>query len=269
MARRWAPLLIVLSCTQALAPYLPRLTGVGVPIGGDRNGVPDPPLVPAGYAFSIWGFIFLGCFSLSFAMMSQRWRRDGAIAGMVPWLCLGMFACTMWSIVASYSDLVLGQGWWGLSIPNFVLLLWCLLRALGALARGTKRGEAVAGGEAHALVGITLGLFAGWSTAATFANIAAWAASEPMADFGLRQRSISLALLLAAGITSCILLLGLVRSWRLPLAQAAYAFAIAWALVAIAVKNQSSDVVLAGCALGISAVVIVLGLLPAKNEPLA
>lgn len=265
MSVTWAAAVSVLACTQAIAPYLPNWTGVGVPIGGDRNGVPDPPLVPAGYAFSIWGIIFLGSLVIGVMLFTQSWRRDRAIGAMTPWFAGAMLACTMWSIVASYSDGVFGIGWWGLSIPNFVVLLLCLLAAINAYGKHAAEGRESAGPLARVVVCITLGLFAGWSTAATFANIAAWAASAPMRNFGFAEINVSLGLLCAAGVVSVVLLLTVARTWKLPMARAAYAGAIAWALAAIAVKNMQDERGLALLAIGIAVVVGVLGVVPKKG----
>jgi hypothetical protein len=215
---------------------------VGVPIGGDRSGVPDPPLVPAGYAFAIWGPIFLGCLLMGLAFCLPSWRRCVALRALFPWFPLAMLACTLWSIVASYADLAFGQGWWGLTIPNFLLIIAPLARALREWSRELARTGGLRASKAPlswVLVGPTLGLYIGWCTAAIFANIAAWLASPPMSNLprlGVREDVYSLALLVCAGLASHILLATLARSWHAT-ARVAFILALVWALVAIAVKN--------------------------------
>lgn len=240
-SQAWGPLLVLLACAQATAPALPELTGVGVPIGGDRSGVPDPPFVPMGYAFAIWGPIFLGCLLISLAFFTRAWRRDRALHSLAPWFALAMLACTLWSIVASYADLVLGTGWWGLTIPNFLLILAPLALGLIAWSRELARTGGPGTSRGAWLVGGTLGLYTGWCTAAIFANIAAWLASPPALNFGGSEGGISLALLLCAGgVAHALLWHGakLVRAASLaPLALMAFVGAIVWALVAIGVKN--------------------------------
>jgi hypothetical protein len=232
----WGGALVVLAVAQAVAPSLPSITGVGVPIGGDRSGVPDPPLVPLGYAFSIWGPVFLGCLLMALMYCTRAWRVDRALHALAPWFGAAMAACTLWSVVASYVELVLGQGWWGLTIPNFLLILVPLAMGLASWTRELARMGGARASRGAWLVGCTLGLYAGWCTAAIFANVAAWLASPPMLNFGWNEGVISLVLVVCAGAVAHAALWKAAGAWCAN-ACIALTCAVVWALVAIGLKN--------------------------------
>lgn len=219
--------------------------------GPDNGTISDrfPTLLVAdGYAFSIWGVIFL--LDLLFALWMLRGHRE------VPdreghrgshrchWLVIVGFALTAsWMIVFS-------QQWFGLALAIIWLSLVALLWALMLVARAVPRGA----GSWFAV--LPLGLHAGWLSLAAFLNTAQVIVAQqllPTTD----QLPWTLVLWALAG------LLVLVANARLHrpgagLAVLGYAAAALWGLVGVYVKQSASTMAGAQASAWIAIVLAVL-----------
>jgi hypothetical protein len=175
-------------------------------------------LVAAGYAFSVWGLIFL--LDLGFALWQLR--RDAHLPPRVRGAAALGFACTAaWMPVFS-------QQWFGLALG----LIWTALAALLYAAIAMSRPGAAGTRAARWLAWLPLSLHAGWLSLAAFLNLAQvivayrWLSSVDMLGW-------SLALLAAAAV---LLLLGN-RAMR---GNLGYAGVALWGLVAVYVKQAAS-----------------------------
>ena len=202
---------------RALLVLIATLAFVGSPLlvpgfGGyepSQFPVPleDPPVQPAGYAFSIWGPIYLW---LLVSAGYGLWRRADVAAWdatRIP-LLISLAVGAIWLPVAVASPL------WA------TLLIWVMLGgALGALLRTPR--------EDRFLLREALGLYAGWLTAASAVSIGLIASGWGLPPFG------------PEGWALAALTLGLVIAvatlWRLP--SPAYGGAVVWALIAVTVRN--------------------------------
>ncbi len=192
-------------------------------------------LVAAGYAFSIWGAIFL--LDLAFALWQLRERRhdESALRRARPAAAAGFALTAAWMPVFSQ------QGFW-LALAMIWLALACLAWAGWVLARdpAPRPGQAV-------WAGFALGLHSGWLALAAFLNTAQvivayrLLSTEAMLPWSLALFALAAALLLAlnAGLRGG---LGLVLAalWALGgvyVAQSASALpgatVAAWAALAI------------------------------------
>lgn len=174
---------------------------------------------PAGYAFIVWGVIFLG--SLWFATWHARPSlRGSAVLRPVGWLAAAGFAlCVLWPAFASRGPL------WG-TIPTIVAMTLVLGAALVLAVRG--RSEMSAWTRWSIIT--PLALFVGWLTAATFANT-----GDVLGEYGGPRLGLSLpafGVVMVAG-ASCVALL---LTW-LCQARVVYVATVLWTLVAIAVGN--------------------------------
>lgn len=190
----------------------------GFEVGRARPPVPlgDNPAVPAGYAFAIWTPIFIGSilFALVHALPANRadplFRRIG-------WASAAGFAlCSAWLVAAA--TLV-----WP-TIPVIVAMLAMLGFAFVTAARaGLAR-------QRNWLVTAPLALYAGWLTAATFANIGSVAPGYGFDRFGLSAESFGIGMIAAAsGVGIAVARAG---RWH-----PVYIGALLWALIAIVVRN--------------------------------
>lgn len=144
-------------------------------------------IAPAGPAFSIWSVIYTGFVGYGiwqFLPVSATARHDAAR----PWILAGVVLNAAWIWVVQ-------AGWLAASVLVIVLLLACLCRILvilespryrevvtPATTAGTgpsaapSRGLAARWAERILLDGVQ-GLYLGWVTVATLANVAAWLGS--------------------------------------------------------------------------------------------
>jgi hypothetical protein len=180
-----------------------------------------PPIQPAGYAFSIWGVIYLWLLaSAGFGLI----RRDTAPDWDAP----------RGALIAS---LAIGASWIAVALSAPVtatVLIWLMLfGAVMALRRAPARDRA--------WLAWPVGLYAGWLTAASCVALGTVAIGHGLGS----ERTVSwimlvVALLLAAGLTQ-----------RLHVAS--YPIAVAWALVGVVAANGASAF---GIAAGLGALVL-------------
>ena len=179
--------------------------------GFDPNRYPvpqiDPPIQPAGYAFSIWGVIYLWLIVSAGFGLFRRAEDAGWDATRLP-LILSLVLGTPWISVALVSPV------WA------TVMIWGMLGgALLALLKSPARD--------HWWLRAPLALYAGWLTAASFVSLALLGAGYGVAMGATGWAWVALMAALATGLAVQRVLPGA------PL----YGLALAWALTAIAVKN--------------------------------
>ncbi len=179
----------------------------------------NPPIQPAGYAFAIWGVIYLWLIAgMGFGLWKRRTDPDWH--GMRVPLCLSLAVGSIWLPVA-----VLSPVW-------AAILIWAMLvPALLALFRAPRqdRGWALA----------PVGFYAGWLSAASCVALGLVAAGYGyMAADTAAFVFLFAALVLASAIQS--------QLRRAP----TYGLAVVWALAAVAVQNVNSAPTIAALAAG-------------------
>ena len=207
-ARMKAVLVAAASMAFALSPLMTDAFG-GFDPEDYPNPVLDPPIQPAGYAFAIWGPIYL-------------WLVASAGRGLIGRDTDPGWDATRWPLILS---LAVGATWIPVAEASPVwatALIWVMLAgALAALWRAPRRD----GGWLHG----PLGLYAGWLSAASFVSLGLLAIG--WID-GLAPLVASWATLAAAlGFAGAL-------AWRFQ--RPTYALAVAWALAAIFVQNGGS-----------------------------
>lgn len=216
--RLLALLTSVLTLSFAASPFFVTDFGGFEP---DQFPVPqvDPPVQPAGYAFSIWGLIYLWLVvGMGFGLL-RRAEDAGWQAMRLP-LCVSLAAGTIWLPVAVRSPV------WA------AVLIWVMLiSALFALYRA-PRGDK--GWAAY-----PIGLYAGWLSAASCVSLGLVSAGYGYLDASTAALIfVFLALVLASAVQSTL--------GHTP----TYAVAVIWALVAVVVQNLSGDQIVAALAGG-------------------
>ncbi len=192
----------------------------------------DPPIQPAGYAFSIWGVIYLwliahGAFGLlrrddDIDWAPMRWPAIVSLAVGVPWLA-----------VASLSPA------WA------TLQIWVMLiAAIVAMARAPMADRWLARAP--------MGFYAGWLTAASFVSLGLTGAGYGVAFGGVGWAWL--------GLIAAIVFAGIVQVTvaRTPF----YGAAVAWGLVGITVHNWGTSYGVAVLALLGAFVIVALALRP-------
>ncbi len=221
---------LLTAALQILTPLLPQI-GIGEPIGS-RSLAVRTLITPAGWAFSIWGALYLGAtvFAVFQALPAQR---QDALLHHLRWPAAGAFlGNALW---AAYTQL------YGLSFVSVLIItltLTCLIIAYHALSNAT-----VSKTEWWCAY-LPLSALAAWLTVATTVNIAA----------SVRYHGVEggAAVIVIAGLIAATVL---VRGrGNLP-----YAAVFLWALAAIFAAGGRAAGPIA-VATGVAAILVISGL---------
>lgn len=180
----------------------------------------DPPIQPAGYAFAIWGPIYL-------------WLLVSAVFGLLRRTDAPGWDAARWPLTGS---LVIGTAWLAVAQASPVwatVLIWAMLAlALLALARAPVADRW--------LFRAPVALYAGWLTAASWVAIGLVGAG-----YGIGPGAQGWAF---GGLAAALAMAALVQ-WRLA-GSPVYAAAVCWGLVGVAVANSGKSPGLVALSLG-------------------
>jgi len=210
-------LTLILTITFVASPFFAD------PFSGfeaDQLPIPqvDPPVQPAGYAFSIWGLIY--AWLLVSAVYGVWRRRADAAWDRARWpLIISLAVGTPWIAVANAS-----------AIWATILIIVMAVFAIAALIRAPR--------EDRWLLQAPVAIYAGWLTAASFVSI-----GSTMAGYGLWFGQLDWAYAGVAGALAVALAVLSVKR-RAP----EYGLTVIWALVGIVVANAAVHVGLAATA---------------------
>ena len=216
----------VLTATFLISPAFTSFSG----FEASQLPIPqvDPPIQPAGYAFSIWGLIYLW---LGVSAAYGLWKRRDDPAwdrARLP-LILSLGVGTPWLYVATQSPI----------LATIMIILMAMF-AIAALVMAPVFDRW--------LFQAPVGIYAGWLTAASFVSI-----GSTMAGYGVGFGSLGWAY---AGILGALAVsLTIYAKRRAP----EYLLTIVWALVGIIVANQGTEQTVVWLAQGgIAALLIVM-----------
>ena len=187
-------------------------------------------IIPATYAFAIWGPIFVLClvYAIYQALPAQR---ANPIFRAIGWWTAGAFIANgAWSYTYTSRQFLLAQ----------VILFAGFVFAGGAyLNFSRERAAANAANLDNRLTGPALGLLFGWITAANIIGLAGTLISQGFAATGQGAEIGGGALLLAGGATASFVILasrqGAYGAW------VAYSAAVLWALLAVIVEQRTAS----------------------------
>lgn len=176
-------------------------------------------ITPAGYAFAIWGIIFLGllAFAIFQALPSQRENPRFRAAG--PWVILNAFCNAIWSPIFNTNRI-------GLALVVILVMFISLLIVMDRLRIGQ---EFVRWREIW-LARLPFSIYFGWLTVATILNVTVF----------LKATEFDLSMLPEYGWAAAVLVIAflvgifLFNRYR----SAAYILVFAWAYAAIAVAQK-------------------------------
>lgn len=201
----------ILTLSAALAFALSPLVSDGFNgFRPDQFPIPqvDPPGQPAGYAFAIWGLIYL-------------WLVAGALFGLLRRDVAPGWDRARWPLIAS---LVIGAAW----IPVAqVSPFWATVLIWGMLG-GAIWALLAAGVEDRTWLRTPIALYAGWLTAASCVALALMLAGHGI--LGAQSAALSM---ITLALVIAVIVLGLRPD------TPEYAGAVIWALVGIVVANAS------------------------------
>lgn len=213
--------IVVLLCALVM-PAVAWMSQRGL-LGPTNGAVSDrypTLLVAAGYAFSIWGLIFL--LDVVFGVWQMRRHpadHEAVLRRVRPFVALGFVCTAAWMVVFS-------QQWFWPALAVMLVALGCLVRCAIVLSR------APAGGMLTGLAWLPLSLHAGWLSMATFLNIA-----QVIVAFGLLPTENMLPWSAALLAIAAGLLLALNARMH---GNLAYVAAAVWGLAGVYVKQSAA-----------------------------
>jgi hypothetical protein len=180
---------------------------------------------PAGYAFSIWGLIYLGLLAfvvyqgrIVFKIVSDDWP----VPQIGWWFIISCVANSFWVIAWLY-DYV------GVSVILMIILWGSLIKII--LATRMELDDLPI--KKIAFVWWPFCLYSGWISVALVADIAAWLTKIKWNGFGISEIVWTLIMIIVAGAINLFI------TWKRNMRE--FALAGAWALIAIAVENWNGE----------------------------
>ncbi len=242
------PWVLIAAAFAVLTPLVQNLAGLGLD-QAEFAAQGDATLRVEGYAFSIWGLIYLGL--LTYAVRQALPGGDpSGLRGRLAWPSVAaLIGIGLWIIVAAMGLQEVSVG------VIFASLLVLVLPLFANAGRVRETGPLSA---ERALIVWPLAALAGWLTVAAPLNLISTATALGVIPAG--PASTGWALLAAGGATA----LALFGAWRLR--TLAYPLPVAWGLIGAFVAEQSRNPTLGFAALAfaigliLASVVIVLGL---------
>jgi hypothetical protein len=197
---------------------------------------------PAGYAFSIWGIIFLGLLAHGVFQLRRAFSagEDHFIEQIGPWLLIANLANIAWVWFW------LNEVTW-LSVILMLIILFSLLTCIVRL--DMARWDAPL--YTIAFVWWPIALYSGWIAVATIANVSAYLAKLGWDGGPLSEQAWTVTLIVIAVAVNLFMIA--TRNLR------EFAFVGAWALAAIAVRHWGSMPTLQWTALIGALVLVVAG----------
>ena len=232
---------IIAFVTMVFVNYLSNTGAINGTTIGDISDSSKNLFTPAGYAFSIWGLIYL--MLLGFVIYQSRSlftkvRDDEFILKTGWWFVLSCFANIMWITFWLY-------GFMEYSILAIFVLLYSLLKVV--MNNRMELWDAPI--SVISFLWWPFVFYSGWVTVASIANVAAYLTSIQWEAWGYSEVSWAVTMIIIAGI------INLVVTWKRNMRE--FALVGAWALAAIAVANWEVSPTVANAAIAVAAVLSV------------
>lgn len=194
----------------------------------------DVLIIPANYAFAIWGLIYLALFGFGFYQFLPEQRNNPRLQDVRPLLIAACIAQSIWVFFFLYR-----QFW--LSVLAMLTILLALIFAYLRLEVGRRS----VGRTERWLAQIPFGIYLGWISVATIVNVAIALYSQGW-SLGLSPVIWTVILMLIAGVIGATL--------ALQRREIAFSLVVVWALVAIATRQATIPAIL------VTAAVLSIGL---------
>ena len=189
----------------------------GVTTGQVSDNIPSL-FTPAGYVFSIWGVIYIGLIAFTVYQALPAQKNNPRFEKIGYWYALSGLLNGLWIIVWHY-------GFWALSV---VIMLGLLASLLLTYIRGDI-GKSSPNPAERWTFDIPFGIYLGWISVATIANIATLGVVSGWNGFGIAPQIWTIIVMLTA--------VGLAIAMIITRREIAYPLVIVWALFGISVAR--------------------------------
>ncbi|MCM4161844.1 tryptophan-rich sensory protein [Antarcticibacterium flavum] len=189
---------------------------------------------PAGYAFSIWGLIYVSLLVYCYFQLNRVFVSEGEtnfIDQTGPWFIIANVANASWVVAWLYENTLFS-----------VILMFIILFSLIMIIRRTNMERWDAPFKIIAFVWWPICFYAGWITVATIANVAAHLTSLGWRGYILSETQWTVIMLIVAVVINFLIVYR--RNMR------EFALVGIWALIAIYARHTDGNVAVAYTALG-------------------
>ena len=193
----------------------------------DISGKYHNYFTPAGYAFSIWGVIYIGLLGFVFYTGGSLFKKDrdhntlgnDVVLQIGWWFVISCIGNSFWIIAWLYEYL------W-ITVILMLIVLFSLLKII----INTRMELDFHPIKKYVFVFWPFAIYAGWISVALIADIAAWLTKIEWNGWGISQSTWTVIMIVVAGAINIFMI------WKRNLRE--YALVGVWALVAIAVANR-------------------------------
>jgi hypothetical protein len=189
----------------------------GVSTGQVSDNIPSF-FTPAGYVFSIWGIIYIGLIAFTIYQALSKQKNNPRFEKIGYWYALSGLLNGLWILTWHY-------GFWLLSVLVMLALLGSLIMVYTRGNIGKHKPKPVE----RWTFDIPFGIYLGWISVATIANIATLGVVNGWNGFGIAPQTWTIIVMLAAVALGIIMII----SHR----EVAYPLVIIWALFGISVAR--------------------------------
>lgn len=223
--RQWANLIAILAAflINILANVMPFN---GLTIGEISNTLfKDVKIIPANYAFAIWGLIYSGLFSFAGYQFLPQQRENPRLKRLGYALVLASLAQIIWIFLFQFQ--------------MFFLSLCAMIGILNSLIIGYIRlriGKIRVSQKERWFIDLPLSIYLAWISVATIVNVALVLNNWRWNGGGISPELWTVILLAVGGTIAAILMIE--RN------EIAYPFVIMWAFCAIAVRQVTQPLIL-------------------------
>ncbi len=227
---------MVLALAQLVSPVLFPLTG-STALAADTAG--SPPIVPAGYAFAIWGLVVV--LAAGYAVWALATHRPGVRDRLAVPLAIVFAGFSAWLAAVAVEPVTT-------PLVIFAVMVAALLRALSVALAGRAEIDRWSPLGRGLLWG-TLGVYTGWSSIAVWVNLTTALAGSGAPVSGPVGVAAQLAVLAGAVATAAVIV-----RWTRGLLP--YSAAVLWALLGAALGAAGAGEPVLAAAAGAGVVVI-------------
>ncbi|GAB6992074.1 TspO/MBR family protein [Paenibacillus pini] len=178
-------------------------------------------LTPAGYAFMIWGLIYLLLLGFIIYQSKRSSETRDSVLSIGPWFIISCLLNVGWLLLWQY-----------LYIELSVVVMALLLISLIVLYLKTRRIHYPTLGEMW-LVKLPFSLYLGWISVATIVNVGVALEKNNWDGFGLSDATWAIIMLIVGTVLAVLV--------SFPYRDSIYPLVFVWAYIAIAVKHQDTN----------------------------
>ncbi len=207
---------------------------------------------PAGYAFSIWGVIYLGLLAFVIytgkSLFVKNEPDDGIILKIGWWFFLTCLSNSFW-ILLWVNDII-----WA-TVLLMIFLLFCLIQIIRNLNMEMDYHPI----KKYLLIYWPFAIYAGWISVALIADISAFLVKIEWNGFGLSPILWTIIMIVIAGFVNLLVV------WKRNLRE--FSIVGVWALIAIAVENFHEEKSIVYAAIIVAIILFVnIGISGVKNK---